>query len=231
MNAVDYVIIVILVISTLLGLKKGVIKSLVQLVGTVAIVILSYVFKGYLANYLMSFMPFLNFPGFEGITAINILMYEMISFIVIFILFYCVLNILLTLSGLIETLLKITVVLAIPSKILGAIVGFLEGVVLAFLITFCLFHLGFTQNYVAESKFGVVLLERTPFMGQVMAKTTLALESIHDVVSKIEKEEDRPAANARVLQELIHYQIITKEDAKRIIEEKNLEDLKNVSFA
>lgn len=231
MNIVDIVVIVILLICTLLGFKKGVIKSLVQLVGTAAVLILAYTFKGVIANFLMSFMPFFNFVGYEGITAINILIYEMLSFVVIFVVLYCVLNVLVSLSGLVEMLLKVTVVLAVPSKILGAIVGLLEGVIMAFVVTFIMLHLGPTQKYVMDSKMSIVLLQRTPFVGQVMIKTTRSLQYINDLVNKMDENTNVESVNAQVLQELIHYRVISKDDVMRLIEDKKIEFSGNVTFS
>lgn len=230
MTIIDGVIILIILLCGVLGLKRGVIKSLVQLVGTVSIVIVAYVFKDTVADFLMGFMPFFNFGGiFDGITSMNILMYEMISFVVIFILLYCILNILLTLSGVIELLLKFTVVLAIPSKILGGIVGLLEGVVLAFMISFVMLHMPVTEKYVVESKFATVILERTPYIGTVMAKTTLALEDINEIVKEMKDVSDRKEVDARVLQTLLHYQIVNENTVKELIKDDKLH-LDNVSF-
>lgn len=230
MTIIDGVIILLILLCGVLGLKKGVIKSLVQLIGTVAIVIIAYVFKDTLADFLMGFMPFFNFGGiFNGITSMNILMYEMISFVVIFVLLYCILNILLTLSGLIETLLKLTIVLAIPSKILGGIVGLLEGVVLSFLISFVMLHMTPTEELIVESKFATIILERTPYIGTVMNKTTLALEDINDIVKDMEDEKDRKIVDARVLQTLLHYQVVDQETAKELIKDEKLK-LENVTF-
>ena len=232
MNFVDIVIIACIAIGALLGWKKGVIKTLVQLIGMIAILIISYTFKDILADYLMNVMPFFNFAGFDGISAINILMYELIAFIVIFIILYCVLNILLTLSGLIEKLLKLTIILAIPSKILGAIVGAIEGLVLAFIITFIMFHAGITTKAVYESASGVVVLERTPFIGQVMAKSTLALEDVSELLEKFEgerTEETKKELNAQVLSILIHYNIVSKDSVQKLVDDKKL-DMENVQF-
>lgn len=232
MNFVDIIIIVIILLCTLLGWKKGVIKSLVQLLGFMAILIISYVFKDYLANYLMGFMPFFNFAGFDGVSAINILVYELLSFVVIFIILYCVLNVLLTLSGIVEKLLKMTIVLAIPSKILGAIVGAIEGIVIAFIVVFIMFHAGITSKYVYDSFSGIVLLERTPFIGQVMAQTTLALEDINELIFEYEDktdEQSRKTLNAQALSIMIHYNIVSKETAEKLIEEEKIV-LENVHF-
>ncbi|MBE6140627.1 MAG: CvpA family protein [Firmicutes bacterium] len=232
MNFVDFIIIGCIIGGALLGFKKGVIKTLVQLLGTITVLILSYTFKDILANYLMRYLPFFNFAGFEGISAMNILIYELLSFIAIFVIAYCVLNILVTLSGLIEKILKITIVLAIPSKILGAILGAIEGLVFAFVVVFILFHAGITSHFVYESKSGVVLLERTPFIGQVMASSTLALEDVNNLISKYDGERteiENRELNAQVISLLIHYNVVSKDTIADLVEADKL-DLDNVQF-
>lgn len=223
MNIISAVIILIVLLYVVMGFKRGVIKTGVSLVGTVAILIISYVLKDTIANILIEKLPFFNFGGvFNGITSINILMYNMISFIVVFVVLYCILNILISLSGLIEKLLKLTVILAIPSKILGALVGLVEGVLVAFLLTFVLLHLAPTEEYVMESRLAIVLLERTPFIGRMTTSTTLALEEINKIVNSVKEDEDRSEANFKVLNSLIHYRVITVEEGQKLIDEKKL---------
>lgn len=230
MNFVDIIIIVCLVLGALSGFHKGVIKSLVQLVGTVSVAIIAYVLKDYLANFLMDKLPFFDFGGrFAGLTSMNILIYELVSFIVIYILLYCILNIIISLSGIIEKILKLTVVLAIPSKILGAIVGAIEGLAFAFLITFVLFQTGPTSNYVSSSKTGIILLERLPFMSQVMLKTTCAMEDISKLIDDFDEEENRKDLNVKILSKMITYNIISKEDVKKLGDAKKI-DLENVQY-
>lgn len=231
MNFVDIIIIVFGVFGALLGLKRGVIRSLVQLIGTICIAIIAYTLKGYLANFLMGFMPFLDFGGiFKGVTAMSILMYELVSFVVIYVVLYCVLNIFISLSGLIEKLLKFTVVLAIPSKIMGFILGAIEGIAFAFLVIFIMFHIPATTNYVKDSASGIILLERLPFMSTVMNKTTLALDEIVDMANDFKDNENRKELNIRVLSTLIHYNIISVEDVEKLGEDGKI-DIENVTFS
>ncbi|MEG0977220.1 MAG: CvpA family protein [Bacilli bacterium] len=231
MNFIDIIIIVCLLVGAFLGFKKGVIKTLVQLIGMFAIIIISYTLKDMLAGFLIKVMPFFNFGGvFEGVTAINIIMYELISFIVIFVVLYCILNILISLSGMVEKLLKLTIVLAIPSKILGLIVGAIEGLVFSFLLIFILFHVGPTTKYVNDSSMGIILLERTPFIGQVMAKSTLALEEINDSIKSFDLKGDKKALNSQVVSTLIYYNLVDKDTIKKLIEDKKL-DLENMTFS
>ena len=223
MNLISVVIFLIVLLYVIMGFKRGVIKTGVSLIGTFAILILSFVFKDTLANFLMKNLPFFNFAGvFNGIKAINILMYEIVSFVVIFVVLYCILNILLSLSGLIEKILKLTIILAIPSKILGALLGLIEGIVVAFLLTFVLLHLGPTEKMVMESKTAIVLLERTPIIGKMAVNTTLALEEINNLVNDLKKDDDRQAANLNVLNKLIYYKIISGEDAQKLIDNKKI---------
>lgn len=224
MNIMSVVIILIVLFYVVLGFKRGVIKTGVSLIGSVAILVVSYVLKDIVANFLMDKLPFFNFGGiFEGITSINILMYEMISFIVVFVILYCVLNILLTLSGLIEKILKFTIVLAIPSKILGALLGLVEGVIVAFLVAFVFLHLAPTEKFVMDSKLAIVVLERTPFIGKMTTSTTLALEDINKIVNSLKENDNRSEANYKVLHQMIYWKVITVDQAQKLINDKKIE--------
>ena len=217
-DIISVAVILVILLCGVLGFKKGVIKTGVQLIGTICVLIIAYALKDSVANLLMKYLPFFNFGGiFEGITAINILMYEMISFIVIFILLYCILNILLTLSGAVEKLLKFTIILAIPSKILGFILGLMEGVIFTYMILFVFLHLPQTENMVMDSKVALVVLERTPFIGSVALKTTLALEQINDIVTDLNDDTSRDEINFNVIHTLVYYKIISQEDVEELM--------------
>lgn len=223
MNIVSAGIILIVLLYVVLGFKRGVIKTGVSVLGTVAILIISCVLKDIVAAFLMKYLPFFNFGGvFEGITSINILMYNMISFIVVFIVLYCILNILITISGFVEKLLKMTIILALPSKIFGAILGLIEGLIVAFLFSFILIHLAPTEKYVMDSKVAIILLERAPFISKMTTGTTLALEDINNIVNNLKEEDNRSEANLNVLHQMIHYRVITTQEAQELINNKKL---------
>ena len=230
MNVVDIIIILIILMCGVVGFKKGVIKSLVELVGMIAVVILSYILKDYLADFLMKHLPFFEFKGaLEGLSGMNILIYKVVSFLFIFIIGYCILNILIQLSGIVEKILKYTVILAIPSKILGGILGLLEGVVISFVLSYVCLHLPQTEKYIRDSKLAIVLLERTPYVGPVIANTTLALENIDKIIEDNVNTKNRKDIDVKIVQELIRYQIIDKDKANELIKDKKLR-LENVQF-
>ena len=82
-TVVDILIIIFLLLGTYAGWRKGLIKSLVNFVGLITVVILSFYFKTYLANFLIDTLPFFNFAGLNGLSSINILIYNIISFVLI----------------------------------------------------------------------------------------------------------------------------------------------------
>ena len=66
---IDIILLAFIALGTYLGTRKGLIKTAVSFVGLVAIVIISYTLKSYLANFLIDFLPFFNFGGaLEGLT-------------------------------------------------------------------------------------------------------------------------------------------------------------------
>lgn len=231
MNVVDIAIIIIVLLCGFWGFRKGVIRELIQLIGTLIVVFAAYYLKDYLANFLMGFMPFFQFKGiFFGISAINILVYQMVSFVVIFVLLYCILSIIINITNIGDKLLKISLVMAIPDKVLGLFVGLLDGVLFAFLLCFVSFHISPLEQYINDSYMGIVLLERTPFVGKTMTKTVLALEDITELAHSVNENTNMDSVNAQVIQNLIHYKLISKEKVDELIDKKKI-TLDNVIFS
>ena len=84
MNIVDIVIIVMLVMGMLVGFVRGFFKQTVSFVGTILVIILSYIVKSPLSLILYKKLPFIEFGGIlNGLSAINILMYEILAFIIV----------------------------------------------------------------------------------------------------------------------------------------------------
>jgi len=134
MNVVDIIIIILLILGALAGFKAGVIKKTADFVGTFLIVILAFSLKNYLSVIMYENLPFFNFGGFiKGIDVINILLYEIIAFVITFMALLFLLKVILMLTGLVEKILKATVILSIPSKLLGFVFCVIETYVYTFI--------------------------------------------------------------------------------------------------
>ena len=232
MNFVDFGLIIIITISALVGYKSGVIKTFARMASLVIAAIIAYSFKDMLANFLIDFMPFFNFEGmFKGITGINILFYHGASFIVLFIIIYSLLSIVIMLAGFIDRLLKMTIILYLPDKILGGLLGAVYGVIISFILIFSMSMLPNTQKYVIDSSYGYIILNRTPIIRTVLAKTTVVTSEIKDIMNDKEgnSEEEIKSVQLSVLDTFIKYGYITKEAAAKLIEENKI-DLPGVKF-
>lgn len=232
MSYVDLGLLMILIISVLVGYKSGVIKSTVRLLVLLISAIVAYQFKGYLASFLITFMPMMDFGGiFDGITSISILFYHGASFLVIFIILYSILNIIVTLAGFLDKILKMTVILYLPDKILGAVIGFIQGTMFAFVIIFVLAQIPYTQSYVIDSTYGYQILNRTPIIRTVLADCTVISGEIADIIVNVDTDDEDYVADTQmaVLNVFVKYGLITSETAQTLVDDEKIY-LPGVSF-
>lgn len=230
--ALDIIIVILIILGTYMGARKGLLKSLVGLVGLIAIIIISYSLRIPLANILIDKLPFFEFSGaLAGLTSLNILFYNIIAFVIIFILLYCVLNVIMSLTGFIDTLLKFTVIWVIPSKIGGALLGFIESWLFVFLALFILVQFNFTTSFVTDSKVGNFVLDHTPVVGNFLGGAKEAAKSIYDSVQKYTNGEIESSkeVNIAIINSEIINGLITKAKANELIETGKLE-LEGVMF-
>ena len=168
MNVVDVIIIALLILGGVAGFKAGVIKKLTDFIGMFVVIILAFYLKNYISVIMYENLPFFNFFGLiNGIDALNILLYEVIAFLVIFIALLFVLKVVLMLTGLVEKILKATVILSIPSKLLGIVVGVIEMYVYLFLILVIVSLPIFDSSFLKDSKMNNFILNNTPVLSGV----------------------------------------------------------------
>lgn len=231
MNIVDIGILVLVLLSVIIGVKRGTVKGILKTLAFVIIGILSYTFKGMLGNWLMGFMPFFSFAGiYQGVYAVNIMFYQAVSFVVIYVLLYCFLSIIVAVGGVFDKVYKKEwLVNKKIDKILGALVGFIEGTMIAFVAVWVLSQLPNTTQYVMQSHFGLNFLERTPMIRTVFAPSTLASEEVYELVDQYANAEDKTDFTISALQVYIKYQVVTSEKVKELEDAKKL-GIENITF-
>ena len=74
-------------------------------VGFFIVVILAYFLKDFVSEILYQFVPFLTFSGdLAGVTVLNILMYEVISFLLVYFILMAVYHFVVRITGIVETI-------------------------------------------------------------------------------------------------------------------------------
>lgn len=218
MNVVDIVILIMLAFGAIAGFKAGVIKKTVDFVGMFIVIILSFTLKNYVSVILYENLPFFSFGGFlKGIDVINILMYEMLAFIIVFALLSVILKVILTLTGLVEKLLKATIILSIPSKLLGIVVGIIEMYVYTFIVLVVLTLPLFKIPHISDSKVANFILNNTPILSGLSEEMVDTYDSIYDILDDKDTKTNEQL-NGEVLELLIEKGIITKESARELVE-------------
>lgn len=228
MGIAGIVILVLIALNAFVGFKRGAIKGTFHLIGLIAISIIAFEIKDFLSDFLIQKLPFFNFPGnLTGILSYNILMYKALSFFVIFILLYCLLNILLNLSGFIDVLSNMNLVMELPSKIIGVIIGILEGIAFSFVLSYFFLQIGITQKYIMESNVARTLVERTPIVNVIFAKSTVVAEKSYESVKTLDEGKDINEVNLEVIRHIIQYRILNSSIVQECIDNKKL-GLENV---
>ena len=133
---------------------------------------------------------------------------------------YCILNIVISLTGFIDTLLKFTVIWIIPSKIGGAIIGFLEAWVFLFLAVFVLSQFNVTNSFIKDSKVSDIILNNTPVVGNYLGSASKAAEEIYNEIEASVNDEtlSKEDLNLKILQIQISRGLISAEKANELME-------------
>ena len=221
MNFVDYILIAVLVLHLLKGFKNGLLVSIINSVGMILIFVISFYLKGPMSIFLYEKLPFLSFAGiFKGVAAVNILFYEAIAYGITIILLGIVFGVVKRITKFMDKILSLTIFLNLPSKILGAIVGLLEGVVYSFLLLFIASVVNTTAPYVNESKYGNLILDKTPVISDVASNLVNSSKEIYDTV--LRNENNANQANLESIDILMKYDILSYESCVKLINDKKL---------
>lgn len=222
MNVADFVIIILLAFGAVEGFKAGFIKKTTDFIGMFVIVILSFTLKNNLSTIMYENLPFFSFGGFiKGIDAINILLYEIIAFLIIFAALYFILRAVLVVTGLIEKILKATVILSIPSKILGIFVGILESYVYIFIVLVILTLPIFNIPFVRESKMVNFMLDDTPILSSLSSEMIDIYDNVYNIVIN-RKDKNNEEINTEITKLMIDKNVLTKESARKLVDRNKL---------
>lgn len=223
MNIVDIIILILFILYIAKGFSNGVLKELVTFVGGFAVIVLAFILKNPISEYMYQNLPFFKFSGiFSGISVLNIIIYEIIAFLLVAAVIMIIYQLIIKVTNILETILKITFILEIPSKILGAVVGFVEGAVVVFVLLFICMQFELTRNYIVESKFGDPILSEMPIMSSAIKPIYSSLKEIYDVAENYKDATDRDQANLESLDILLKYNVLDAKSAQVLVDNDKL---------
>ena len=167
-------------------------------------------------------MPFIKLFGvFKGIEILNVIFYEIVAFLIIASILLLVYRIILKLTGVIESILKATIILSIPSKIIGFFVGIIESYIWVYIFLFILTLPVINIKEIYESKVANYIMTETPYLSKYTEKTIEIYNNIYDVVENREYKSNQEI-NEETMDLMLKYDIITIDSAKKLINDNKV---------
>ena len=226
MNIIDIVILIFLAFGALIGFKRGFTRELVSLLGIFVILILSFILKNPVSVFFYNNFPFINFGGiFKDITVLNILMYEILAFFIVFFVLTIIFRILLTITKIFEKILTATVILGIPSKILGALLGIIQHAIYVFIVMYILSLPIINFELIKDSKIGNTILDNTPILTNICDSTLEAFTDIMELKDEYKSTSNVDEFNQKALDIMIDKGIITKDNVQKLIDKGKIKNV------
>ena len=218
MSIIDIVILIAILMFGLIGAERGVLKQLVTTVGFIIVLVLAFFLKNPIAEFLSLHLPFLGFSA----SSFNIMFYQAASFILVVIVLYAILQSIIKVTGVVEKILKATIILGIPSKILGFLVGLVEGFCIIFLILFFLNQPSLNIKSVNESKVSNKILKSTPILSNISKSMVDTINDIYDLKKDAESL-SKNEIDLKSIDVMLEHKLITKDYVIKLLNNKKIE--------
>lgn len=226
MNIFSVIVILLIISSGVMGLKKGFLKESVVFIGTILVYIISFLLKDKIGLVLCKWFPFFSF---DGLQTLNILVYQLISFIFIATILFSIATIIFKLTGIIQKLVDITIILTLPSKIFGFIFGILEGYIVMFLILIILAIPLRNAELFKESTVVTKIMYNSPILSKTLGGVPKTIEDILDVTTEIQKTDyNKNKVALDIMKIELDHNIISKEDTLDLIERGKLDKVQGI---
>ncbi len=222
-NIVDVIIILFIALMGVIGFKKGFLKQTVSTIGFIIVVILAFYLKNPIAEFLSLYLPFFKFGGlFQGVTALNIILYQLIAFLIVITVLEVILRVIIKITGVIEKILKFTIILGIPSKLLGLLVGLIEGFIIAFIVLFFLNQPAFNIKAFNDSKLTNKILSSTPILSNISGNMVNTVNDIYELSKDYTNNKNSNQLNLDSIDIMLKHKVITTDYVLKLVESKKI---------
>ncbi len=231
MNIFDIGILLFLAVFIIAGAKQGLIKEAISLVGTILVFVIALWLKEPLGNLLCKYLPFFNFSGnLEGLVSVNILIYQLLAFIIILSVLLSIFGIIMKASSLIQKIINATIILKLPSAIAGSIVGLIEGYLFTFIILLMLILPLKNIDVFNDSKLVNFIIYKTPVISEKSKNIPNSISEIYEVADKaINKKIDTNEANLEIIDTMIKYKVTSAHTVEQLVVLDKLKSVKGIN--
>lgn len=221
-NIFSVVIILLILLCGVIGSKRGILKELVVIVGTIIVFAIAFFFKDALAGVLCTYLPFFNFKiPLGNLISLNIIFYQLIAFLIIVIVLRLILQILIDVTGIFSKIINATIILALPNKLLGFIVGLIEGYILMFIILNVIAIPMSGSSLFMDSNVRKYVVNETPVLKDTIGGLNYAIDDVLSLSSK----DDRNTNDLKVIDIMLKYKTVSVEFMDKVKETGKLDTI------
>lgn len=227
---VDIAIVATILMFAIVGFKNGLIKQATSVVGIILVLVLSFLFKEQIGNILCKIMPFFNFYGnIKGLVVLNILIYQLVGFVIIYSILFSIYTLILKLSGILQKMVNMTIVLLLPSKIGGLILGFIEGYILTFVVLMVLTIPLKNVPLFKDSQVLNMMMTKTPIVSKYTNNLLSIIDETYILVDGVVDEKMAiNEANLKMLDGMLKNKIVSKKTIEQLIVLDKLDSVEGV---
>ena len=221
-NIFSIVIVLLILLCGVLGSKRGILKELVIIVGTIVVFAIAFFLKDPIASFFCTYLPFFNFRiPLGNLISLNIIFYQLIAFLLVVIVLRLVLQILIDVTGIFSKIINATIILALPNKLLGFVVGLLEGYILMFIILNVIAIPMSGSELFMSSGVRQFIVNDSPVLKDCLGGLNYAIE---DVLS-LSSNDDRNTNDLKVIDIMLKYKTVSVEFMDNVKETGKLDDI------
>ena len=230
LNIFDIGIVLLCLMFFIVGAKNGVIKEVFSLAGTIAVFVIAFMFRGILGNVMCIALPFFKLSGaLEGITAINILLYQVIAFMLLFFILLSVYVLIMGISSVFQKLVNLTIILIPVSKLLGGVVCLVKGYIIMFVVFLLLMIPLKNAAIYKESKLVNMMLYETPVLSEFSSKITSPVEDIYSLANQVSKKKiTSQKKKKKTVDIMLKYKVCDKDLIRTLIRKNKLTNIDDI---
>lgn len=207
------------------GLKKGIFKEIVKLIGTIIMFIIAYYLKGVVGNFLCLILPFF----IKDMVTINIIFYQLIGFLLTFGILAFFFNLILHITGWVDKLLDKIPLVNIVSKIIGALVSVTKMYLIIFLILIILLIPFRNNSFFKKSLLVNPIIYKTPVLSNSSEKVVTILEEIINLDKQMYNSQiSENEANLKILDLLLKYEMVDKDTILDLYNSGKIRGIENI---
>lgn len=223
-NIIDILTLLIIILFGVIGFSRGFFKQTFSTIGFIIIVVLAWYIKSPIGDFMCTYLPFFKFGGsLSGAASLNIILYQLIAFIITVALLEGIFHFILKITGLLEKILKLTIVLGLVSKIFGLILGLIEGFIIVFIALFFLKQPAFNISQFKDSDLANNILDSTPILSNISSEFVDTFDDIYTLTNDyINQKLDSNEMNYKAIEVMLDKKVVKTDLISKLVKKEKI---------